>query len=618
MAAPNYSSDLTDVDDADTSTNWSEINDGAWDDGDTLNNDTDYPYIQGNASLNQEMNKTGVCSAIANNGSAITLPTDGAFLVWILFTSPVIDSYANGGIRVVVMESTSLGYSWDVGGNDYGREPYGGWACYAVNPTEPSDDTIGTPVTGNYQYIGAAVKTTAGISKGHPFCVDAVRWGRCEFRVYAGDVTPNGPATFAGMAAYNDVDTRRWGLFQEIAGGFLWKGKMTIGYNSNACYFVDSNINILIDDVPKCTSAFNLISIETSGTDVQWTNVIFTALGTQSRGTLVAVNGVDLIFQSCQFVGMLDFTFIAHLPVSGDTCQVLDCIFRGCEQISAPGTDMTGTRIIEPTVDGSSSDKAALIWNVGLDPDGLLDDMVHEMGSNNHHAIEFGTLSPLTMSLNGNTFTGFGADNTFASALYFARTSGTITLSVDGATPTYKSAGATVNIVGPSISVTVTCRTQLGGNIQNARVLVKASDGTGPFPFEETVTIVNSGTTATVTHTGHGMASNDKVLIDGASHWQNNGVFQITVTGVNTYTYTLPSAPGSSPTGTIKSTYVALEGLTDVNGEITMSRNFPTDQPVDGWARKSSAAPYYKSSPIGGTIETAADFAATVVMISDE
>jgi len=148
-------------------------------------------------------------------------------------------------------------------------------------------------------------------------------------------------------------------------------------------------------------------------------------------------------------------------------------------------------------------------------------------------------------------------------------------------------------------------------------VLVKATAG-GNLPVDVTVTITNSGTTATVSHTSHGMATNDKVMIKGASLQANNGVFTITYISDNSYSYTMSSTPGSSPTGTIKATYVALSGTTDSNGEITMSRVFSASQPVNGWARKSTSAPFYKPGPISGTISTSADTNFSAVLILDQ
>jgi hypothetical protein len=114
------------------------------------------------------------------------------------------------------------------------------------------------------------------------------------------------------------------------------------------------------------------------------------------------------------------------------------------------------------------------------------------------------------------------------------------------------------------------------------------------------------------------MASGDKVLIIGASLDANNGVFTITVTGADTYTYTMASSPGSSPTGTITSTFVALSGTTDANGEISVSRVYPTGQPVTGWTRKSSSSPFYKQGVINATISSTAGMDYTAVMVSDE
>lgn len=57
--------------------------------------------------------------------------------------------------------------------------------------------------------------------------------------------------------------------------------------------------------------------------------------------------------------------------------------------------------------------------------------------------------------------------------------------------------------------------------------------------------------TATVTLPAHGYATGDFVNIRVADQAQYNGNFYITVTGANTFTYTLPSDPGISASGTL-------------------------------------------------------------------
>lgn len=165
------------------------------------------------------------------------------------------------------------------------------------------------------------------------------------------------------------------------------------------------------------------------------------------------------------------------------------------------------------------------------------------------------------------------------------------------------------------VTVAVNVKTLAGANIQNARVLLKAASG-GPFPSDATVTITNSGTTATVSHTAHAMAAGDKVVIKGASILANNGVFTITRIDDNSYSYTMGSAPGSNPTGTIKATFVVLSGLTDANGDISISRVFPSAQPVSGWVRYGSS-PYYKPAALGGAVSSTLGYSAAALMIDD-
>ena len=57
--------------------------------------------------------------------------------------------------------------------------------------------------------------------------------------------------------------------------------------------------------------------------------------------------------------------------------------------------------------------------------------------------------------------------------------------------------------------------------------------------------------TATATLTAHGYATDDYVNIRGADQSQFNGNFIITVTGANTFTYTMTADPGISASGTL-------------------------------------------------------------------
>ena len=73
------------------------------------------------------------------------------------------------------------------------------------------------------------------------------------------------------------------------------------------------------------------------------------------------------------------------------------------------------------------------------------------------------------------------------------------------------------------------------------------------FGTAETISsITYSGTTATVTTAAaHGYYTGDQVRIAGATPTQYDGVFNISVSGTNTFTYTMASAPTSNAAGTM-------------------------------------------------------------------
>jgi len=67
----------------------------------------------------------------------------------------------------------------------------------------------------------------------------------------------------------------------------------------------------------------------------------------------------------------------------------------------------------------------------------------------------------------------------------------------------------------------------------------------------QTVTLTRSGSTVTVTDTGHGLGKCARRLISGADQAEYNGEFEVTVTGANTYTYQITGTPATPATGTI-------------------------------------------------------------------
>jgi len=88
------------------------------------------------------------------------------------------------------------------------------------------------------------------------------------------------------------------------------------------------------------------------------------------------------------------------------------------------------------------------------------------------------------------------------------------------------------------------------GQIYNGTAWTRWTDGTGVA----ITSITNVGTLATLTTTTpHGLLTGSQVTVSGATPAAYNGTFIITVTGTNTFTYTMLSNPGGSaaPVGTL-------------------------------------------------------------------
>ena len=178
--------------------------------------------------------------------------------------------------------------------------------------------------------------------------------------------------------------------------------------------------------------------------------------------------------------------------------------------------------------------------------------------------------------------------------------------------------GANVDLVVNPVSLTLHVIAQEGGaDISGARAYVTAGT-TGPLPFEDSVTINRSGSTANVTHASHGLSDGDLVFIEGANEDEYNGVQTIANSASGSYEYTVSGTPDTPATGTITSTAVIISGTTNATGYISDTRTYASDQDYEGRVRQSSADPFYKTSLVSGIIDSSTGFSETVQMVLDQ
>jgi len=436
MATPSYTEDLTDIDLAELVDDYVALGGG----GAGLAADIDFA-IEGSYSITKQV--SGARKGMAfDNGTGITIPAGDHIYTWIYCTTPgLLDSLAVGGLCVTIGDGTSARNEFHIAGaTEYA---FGGWLCVPIkyvttaSGSHPYRTLVGSP-TGDPQYFGVIVETTTTVRAVNTG-LDAMRYGTGAY-ITAGD--SGDPATFGGFEALDAAD--RWGILQAVPGGYSLQGRFVVGQNNaqaaTLAYFDDSNTLITLVDTFHSETDFTQIIIDHASTTFIMTNVTILALGTNNPGQLNFLDSSTTgTLTTCTFDTMGITTLEAGVTALG-------CVWRGCDQITANSADLDSC-----TISGyeGTPDTSALIWATAVDPNGKLDGCTFEMGTALTHAIEFGLLSPLTMTLVDVVFSGYHAgDEETSSAIHILRTSGTVTINVSGGTePSYKSEGATVNIV---------------------------------------------------------------------------------------------------------------------------------------------------------------------------
>lgn len=606
MAAPITTSDLTLMDAADAVGNYSALGGGAG----GLSDETDY-FIE----TPQCVSKAGFTATtkghMTNTGTH-TVTSGDAIFIWAKQNNRnLMDTVANGGMQFVVGNGTADYDHFYVDGSNSEGSDLAGWRTYAIDPTQTPSTTTGTPTTTDR--VGFLWKILgSGSLKGNPNGIDISRHGRTLTTVN-GDVGTS-YATIALSAATDKGSS--YGILTPVAGGYWFHGHYIMGAGGASVDFRDADRNIIVLDDEFLPAGFNEFSIVHASSNVEWTNFIIQHLGANCPTVLTfdigTFTGVACQFNDCS-------TTVFN---SSSTCQAT---WTGCAAVTAAGADLTGSSILTPNVSANTS---GLIWNVNTDTTGLLDDMTFTKTSGvAHHAIEFGTSIPTTnITLNGCNFgTDFsaGLDTTVGDeTFHFLDTTGTITLNLVGCTGNkgYRSEGVVVTIVDDPVTTQYTVTTDAIPPvvIEGSRVFLEASDATGPAPFEEAVTIVQTAGVATVTHTAHGIPDGTSMVIRGATQNGYNKTAVITWVSANSYTYPVDSGTVSPATGSPICSGVIIHDTTNVSGIVSDVRVLSSAQPFKGTIRDSSGSPYYQAATVAGTVSNTAGFTATVALLSDE
>jgi len=568
--------------------------------------------------------------------------SSGSLFVW-MRPFGAMDTLVNGGVGIQVGDTTNR-EAYHVGGSDVAgfRHESGPheWTCYILdlgNKPVNTSNLAGSEASldeANITQVGVYFETIVKSVGGGVNCYwDAIRFATPGQAVTMQGGTTAGAAGNGEEASIIDRSTgtnQAFGVIRELAAGVYGiQGNLIIGNaaSNTAQFWEETNVTYAWEDRGLASNNYYRFSL--IGRTGQTSSIIFNASTFSvppTAGGSFDANGADLdvvTMNACTFIG-----FDNGIQTSDDTGDNwTGCTYIANNEIVFNGCDMSGSNFSEYV---GIADGGVLTYDLNVDPDGELNNCTFAKTSGTaHHAIDFGANIPTgSITLRGCAFgTDFSAsentsptaevgDETFA----FRDTTGTLTVNLIGCTGNFGfySAGVDVTIVADPVTTAITVLDELGAPLLGARVILETSDGTGPLPFEDVVTITSSGTTATASHTSHGIPDGTKVVIRGANESEYNGVFVITDTGVNSYTYTMSGDPVDTATGTITASGVQLEGTTDSSGLISDQRTIASSQPLKGFARSATSSPIYKSFPLTILVDNVTGANANLMLIRDD
>lgn len=577
---------------------------GAWAGVDTQDGTN---YKEGSYSLCGTLKAGGNNDATFTPTAAVDMSGTKHLRVWYLNTSGgLIDTFANGGIQIGISDGVNTGY-WKLAG----RDTYaGGWLNLCVDVSSAVD--LGIKPTGMSAITSIIVRHVQTIGKN----VDNVWVDNlclCDGLIAYGDDT-GGYFDFEDIFSADD-STLGIGIIRKISGQYFSTGSFEIGDSAgvNGCKFQSKSQVLVFEDrkVNADLYAFDIVDNGTGTTEfilgdksgtagiqgcvIRVESTSQTAKFDIDGSTDVDVDNFKLYATS--FYGADAITF----PGAATNVEILGCSFEACAQVDPDNANVSGCFFIN-----TSDVDAALLWNESIDIDNC-----SFIANTTGAGIEMPSAVGTPYAYDALLFSGNTHDvlNSSGSAISINKN--------NGANPT-TSEGSAVTFLGTSVTLSVNVIDSIAKtDIADVAVLVKASNGTGPLPYEDSVTISRVTTTATVAHTAHGMITGQKVEIDGANQDEYNRVKTITVTGVDAYTYTVEGSPATPATGAIIATGVVINGITDSNGDISDTRSYSANQPITGSAKKGDASPTYVPASISGTIDKDSGLSISVPMTAD-
>lgn len=472
---------------------------GTWTGGKESDYDT-ATFIEGSGSRAYICNSGTVYDCVYTDTVSHNIGTSNVLRIWCMITDAFrTDTYANGGIRIVVGDGTNTAYFNYAGNDTYD----GGWIQLIL-------DTGSTPSSGTSPNWSAITKI--GISLDYTFLgkntetvwIDAIRYGNV-INAYGG--TSGDEIDIESI--YQVDKANAYGIVwkEEATGVYSIRGELNIGdsASTNACYcstFGKVMIGEDLEWIGADTIQINVVGNSTGVTDAEFSSCFI-----QSAGVPMQLDASDVNVDNLAIKGSTISNCYGIVFQSGQ--EILNTAFINCAQID-PSTSTFESNTISYSTDSGGSILFVDSWGV-QSCNFLL----------NTNAIEIDDGDPAAKSFTALFFTGntYDVNNTSGVSLTISK----VSLSNPS---TYT--GTAVSFVA-SVSIDIHVQNEAGADIVGALVYIDEDLETAGSIFND---VTDSNGDISTSYSG--VATSATVRVRKYGYKPNNGVISLTADSTGT------------------------------------------------------------------------------------
>lgn len=209
------------------------------------------------------------CTVATLSGSAVatvTITTNGSYTVFP--TSPVTTTVVPAGGTSCTLTLTSTGSvtnskQWFLDGSD--SQIVAGWFCYVVDVNGTPDIVTGTPAVNALDRIGIRTYNSGALTNKLPgLAFDISRYGTGST---INDGTGRAPVTMTDIVAWDNANTRAWGVAVQQESIYFIGGKLNFGTvaQSAETIFMQTNAVLVYHDFPVAAGFYEILINGASG-----------------------------------------------------------------------------------------------------------------------------------------------------------------------------------------------------------------------------------------------------------------------------------------------------------------------------------------------------------------